>query len=143
MVLEMELKRDYYGVFARDGTNVIRKSFDEVLPSIRKTGGYVENLQEIVAKATALATAEVLKQFIPMLGRREEEHSSETVLQSLHKRKKFPGIIERLPLEIRQDVDEMLCSGQYGYREIVEYLACYGVNLSMMAVYRYRKAIGL
>ena len=41
--------------------------FDEVLPSIRHNGGYVGNIEEIIAKtATAVATA-VIKQIIPIL----------------------------------------------------------------------------
>ena len=41
--------------------------FDEVLPSIRHNGGYVGNVEELIAKtATAVATA-VIKQIIPIL----------------------------------------------------------------------------
>ncbi len=41
--------------------------FDEVLPSIRHNGGYVGNVEELIAKtATAIATA-VIKQIIPIL----------------------------------------------------------------------------
>ncbi|MEG2372427.1 MAG: hypothetical protein RSB36_06535, partial [Hydrogenoanaerobacterium sp.] len=56
-------------------------------------------------------------------------------------RKKAPGIIDRLDIELRQDVEHMLCTGQYTYSDIVAYLADYGVELSVMAVHRFSKRL--
>ncbi len=112
--------------------------FDEILPSIRRNGGYVGSMEKMAAQVATIAVAEVIRQLAPILPNYKAEQETPK-----YSRKRYPGIIERLPSEIRRDVDEMICSNAYGYREIVEYLASCGVTLSAMAVHRYRKSMGL
>ncbi|MEF9853862.1 MAG: BRO family protein [Hydrogenoanaerobacterium sp.] len=117
--------------------------FDEVLPTIRKQGGYVQNMQEVIAQTATVVATEVLRQLIPDLkgGLKSTCVCEEADEREKRPRKKAPGIIDRLDIELRQDVEHMLCTGQYTYSDIVAYLADYGVELSVMAVHRFSKRL--
>lgn len=107
----------------------------EVLPSIRKTGGYgLDNLQEIIGRTVA----ETVKQLVPLF------QNSVTAFDGvdeivLKKRRKPAGIIEKLPDELRQTVDEMLCNTCYTYYDVVCFLRENGIEISIQSVHRYAK----
>ena len=107
----------------------------EVLPSIRKTGGYgLDNLQEIIG----ITVAETVKQLMPLF------QNSVTALDGadeivFKKRRKPAGIIEKLPDELRQTVDEMLCNTCYTYYDVVCFLRENGIEISIQSVHRYAK----
>lgn len=117
--------------------------FDEVLPSIRRNGGYIGNVEEIIAKtATAVATA-VIKQIIPLF---QFDNSPlddfRTVQMAAPKpRRKAMSKISRIDLEVRQTVDDMICSDRYSYEDIKKYLGEHGVAVSSTAICNYRKRL--
>ena len=123
----------------------------EVLPAIRKTGGYLGgNIEEIITKTvTATATAvvtEVMKQIMPLVSDYVPiDHISNLryaeMTEPKPRRKETPCIISRLDLEARQMVDEMLMTDRYGYADIQSYLRDLGVHVSIAAIHRYRNRL--
>ena len=101
--------------------------FDEVLPSIRKTGGYgsqaalghlVEQLTQVTAALMQVAS-----------------------IMEPKRRKRATSIIDRLDVEARKEVEAMICSGQYTYMEIAQHLADCGIKISVTSVWRYAQAM--
>lgn len=117
--------------------------FDEVLPSIRRNGGYVGNVEELIAKtATAVATA-VIKQIIPILQLDDSPLDDFRTVQMAtpRPRRKAMSKISRVDLEVRQTVDDMIRSDRYSYEDIKDYLGEHGIAASCSAICRYRKRI--
>lgn len=117
--------------------------FDEVLPSIRHNGGYVGNIEEIIAKtATAVATA-VIKQIIPILQLDGSPLDDFRTVQMAtpRPRRKAMSKISRVDLEVRQTVDDMIRSDRYSYEDIKDYLGEHGVAVSCTAICNYRKRL--
>ena len=117
--------------------------FDEVLPSIRHSGGYVGNIEEIIAKtATAVATA-VIKQIIPILQLDGSPLDDFRTVQMAtpRPRRKAMSKISRVDLEVRQTVDDMIRSDRYSYEDIKDYLGEHGVAVSCTAICNYRKRL--
>ncbi len=112
----------------------------EVLPSIRKTGGYrLDNLQEIIG----ITVAETIKQLMPILqqsstNNKEADEEEEIVIRRARRRTPV-GIIAKLPCDLRNEVDDMICSEKYTYKDIVDMLAEEGISISQAAVSRYRQ----
>lgn len=120
--------------------------FDDVLPSIRRTGGYTPNVEEIIAKTATAVVSEVMKQLVPLVSKAAakdydplEEFRLTTIAQPKPRRKIAPGKIRKLDEKIRSHVDNMIISEQYSYRDIVNYLAQYGISVSETAICNYRK----
>lgn len=110
----------------------------EVLPSIRKTGGYgMENLQEIIG----ITVAETVKQILPVLQKStgSSECEEEEIVIRKAKRRKPTGIIAKLPFDLRSEVDDMICSERFTYEDIQKMLAEEGISVSLAAVSRYRQ----
>lgn len=117
--------------------------FDEVLPSIRHSGGYVGNVEELIAKtATAVATA-VIKQIIPILQLDGSPLDDFRTVQMAtpRPRRKAMSKISRVDLEVRQTVDDMIRSDRYSYEDIKDYLGEHGVAVSCTAICNYRKRL--
>ena len=113
--------------------------FDEVLPSIRQTGGYgsqaamgklVEQLTQVTASLMQVAT---------VMATATSDHS--TIEEEPRRRKKGPSIINRLDVEARKEVEAMICSGQYTYMEIAQHLAECGIRISTTSVWRYAQSM--
>jgi len=113
--------------------------FDEVLPQIRHNGGYIGNIEEIIARTATAVVSEVLKQILPIIGTQTAVTTALTDEQDLSKyrKKSQPCVIEGIDKGLRQQVDKMLKSGEYSQRGITEYLNENGVKISQMAVCRY------
>ncbi len=111
----------------------------EVLPSIRKTGSYGEL---DIEKVIGMTVSETVKQLIPLLQNQNcaynDEHTEEITIRK-RVRKKAPGIIEKLPNDLRRVVDDMLCDSRYTYQDIIDMLSDEGVKLSSAAVSRYAR----
>ncbi|MDE7193855.1 MAG: hypothetical protein K2O14_07790 [Oscillospiraceae bacterium] len=117
--------------------------FDEVLPSIRHNGGYVGNVEELIAKtATAVATA-VIKQIIPILQLDGSPLDDFRTVQMAtpRPRRKAMSKISRVDLEVHQTVDDMIRSDRYSYEDIKDYLGEHGVAVSCTAICNYRKRL--
>lgn len=120
--------------------------FDTVLPQIRHNGGYISNVEELIARTATAVVSEVIKQITPILQRQSpyydplEDLRVASITAPTPRRKAEPGIIRRLDGEIRKRVDEMLLTDKYSYDDIKEYLARYGIAISSAAICRYRKS---
>ena len=140
----------------------------EVLPAIRKTGGYFSgNIEEIITKTvTATATAvvtEVMKQIIPLIqsvnnSKTVPEAPKQTIKAVQHAtpgsintpgqifgviRKKYvqptQSKILQLPEEIRRQVDNMIMSGNFSTRQITDYITnATGKSISNVTVWHYK-----
>ncbi len=108
--------------------------FDEVLPSIRHNGGYIANIEELIAQTAAAVVSEVMKQIAPILKQSEQRKPKPNRRKGV-----FPsqGIIEQLDPDLRKQVDSMIISNQYSCQGIANYLIAHGVRLSQTAVNRY------
>ena len=112
--------------------------FDEVLPELRKNGSYGSNinLEEIIAKTATAVVSEVMKNIIPAF---ESDTIREyTEIPSI-RRKRTPGIIDKLDPAIIKEVEEMLMSNRFSYLDVVHYLQDMGVEISVGSVHRYAK----
>lgn len=111
--------------------------FDEVLPSIRKTGGYGKlDIQQIVATTTC----EVMKQIMPIV-KTMVQSAADTINPPEPRRPKRSNKrmskISRLHPEIQNAVVDMLVGGRYTYEEIAAWLRKKGVSVSLSALSRY------
>lgn len=109
--------------------------FDEVLPTIRKQKSYgLENIQQIIS----MTVTETMKQLIPLIQQNTIMDTTEEVVAK-RKRKRVPGIIERLPEDLRRAVDDMICCDRYTYKDVVDMLADAGIDITQTSVHRYAK----
>ena len=112
--------------------------FDEVLPSIRRTGGYGNQaaLGTVVEQLTQVTAALIQVASIMATASRES-----AVMEEPKRRKKATSIIDRLDVEARKEVEAMICSGQYTYMEIAQHLADCGIKISVTSVWRYEQTM--
>lgn len=107
----------------------------EVLPAIRKTGSYGElDIQKIIG----MAVSETVKQLLPLLQQASTCEEEEIVVRK-RQRRKPAGIIEKLPRDLRNVVDDMLCSERYTYKDIANMLAEDGIQISLTSISRYAR----
>lgn len=113
--------------------------FDEVLPSIRQTGGYGSQaaLGKLVEQLTQVTAS--LMQVATVMATVTSDHG--TIEEEPRRRKKAPSIINRLDVEARKEVEAMICSGQYTYMEIAQHLADCGIRISVTSVWRYAQGM--
>ena len=114
--------------------------FDEVLPSIRKTGGYGEiNIEQVIAQTATAVVSEVVKQLVPVLNGvvRSDQDEAEIIWEKKPRRTNRKAcVITKLSSELRETIDEMLYQG-CSYKEIVGFLNANGIKISQTAVCRY------
>lgn len=116
--------------------------FDEVLPAIRQTGSYGNQaaaLGQLVEQLTQVTTS--LAQVATMMVNASEGQA--LAAEEPLRWRRPQSIIGRLDVNIRQEVEEMICSGQHTYSDIVEHLADYGIKIGISSVWRYAKSIGV
>lgn len=110
--------------------------FDEVLPSIRKSGGYGIDIEAVIAKTATAVVSEVVKQILPLL-KAEPVIPVEQLWEAPTRRiRKDCSIISRLDYSLRNEIDEMLVSQQYTYEEIRQYLLEKGIRVSKSSLAR-------
>lgn len=113
--------------------------FDEVLPEIRKTGSYGQvNIDEIVVKTATAVVSEVLVKLIPEIKKGMETSGTNIVYdeEPIKKPRRIHCVISCLDKELRKEVDDMILNGNT-YKEISDFLAEYGVSISISSVWRY------
>lgn len=104
--------------------------FDEVLPTIRREGGYIPDIQSIVRATVQAAVGETLKLMVEQP--KKKRRTSGTIM----------GIIANLDAPIRQGVDIMLANRKYTYKDIGKMLVDeYGIRVSKSSVDRYAKLV--
>ena len=118
----------------------------EVLPSIRKRGGYgngvsAEQVIEIAQHMAAAMGAELVKQLKDVLAPSTPSVQEEVVLMdpAPRRRQRYHSVITMLDPELQREVDEMLESNRYTYVDIVQFLKENGVGISVSSICRYAK----
>lgn len=115
--------------------------FDEVLPEIRRSGGYGSvDIETVIAKAVSAAVSETVKALRPLL----ELSHSETIVDTFEpdaRRRRTHSVIGQLSPELRNEIDDMLLSQKYTYAEIKAFLAERGVGISIAAIGTYKKRL--
>lgn len=112
--------------------------FDEVLPSIRQTGGYGQNIDlEKIISQTAAAVAEIMKHM-------GQAYFNAPSAQKMKKARRHicsqPMKMELLPPDVKKQADDMIASGEYSCQQIANYIAnTTGEYISQVAVNRYRR----
>ena len=120
--------------------------FDEVLPSIRRTGSYGQpDITAIIAQAITTACTETIKQLVPLLTTLAEQAAAPQRKTGKRPGSASPsvrrptGIIENLDEAHRQKVEEMLRDAKCTYREIATWLNDDGIEISTMSISRYAR----
>ena len=120
--------------------------FDEVLPSIRRTGSYGQpDITAIIAQAITTACTETIKQLVPLLTTLAEQAAAPQRKTGKRPGSASPsvrrptGIIENLDEAHRQRVEEMLRDAKCTYREIATWLNDDGIEISTMSISRYAR----
>lgn len=113
--------------------------FDEVLPSIRQTGGY-GNMAEALKQVTDTFTA-AMSSVLDRLDRLEAQSRETSIEDEPLIRRRPTSVISRLDVNTRQDVEAMICSGQFTYSEITKHLADCGIRISTTSVWRYAQSL--
>lgn len=122
-----------------------RWMFEEVLPSIRKTGSYGVNIEQVIAQTATAVVSEVVKQLVPVLAAASLGKAVQSAeISPKRKAKKYtytqPTKMETLPPDVKEHADEMIVSGQYSCREVANYIInTTGQYISQMAVNRYKR----
>ena len=116
----------------------------EVLPSIRKTGGYGNvDLTAVIAQTAAAICSEMIRQMKPFMQPAEHPiHEKERTENKVIQRKRPSSIIDRLPKELRKRIEDMLCDGSYTYGEVAQVLREHGIYISITSVCRYAHRTG-
>lgn len=112
--------------------------FDEVLPSIRQTGGYGNLVAAMKQMADSFSTtmSSVLERLDRLENRQHDTEFSEALI-----RRRPTSVISRLDVDARKEVEAMICSGQYTYLEIAQHLADCGIKISTTSVWRYAQSM--
>jgi len=114
----------------------------EVLPTIRKTGGYGQlDVTAIIMQTATAVCAEMVKQLTPLFQQMAQTPAPtafgeymvlEDIPESKPRRRKKPAsIIDRLCPELRREVEEMLCDGRHTYFEVCSRLRQEGISISV------------
>ncbi len=115
--------------------------FDEVLPEIRRTGGYGSvNIEEIITKAVTVAVSETIKAITPIF----ERPAPDIIYDTYESDRRCRGncsIISKLETSLRTEIDDMILSQKYSYEEIKDFLAEQGISCSISSVQRYAKRL--
>jgi len=118
--------------------------FDEVLPSIRRTGSYGQpDIATIVAQTANIVCTEMIRQLVPLLQSitapaGPEEVEVEVIKQHrIRKRKRKQSLVDRLGEEDRCKVEKLLRDSRYTYNEISALLKQDGISISTSSLNRY------
>lgn len=110
----------------------------EVLPSIRKTGGYGNiELSQIITQTAAAVAGEIIKQLAPFFQKPPKPKKKPT---GIHCSNQTPSKIDLLNPEIKERAEEMLLSGKYSCQQVANYIINETGNyISVNTVTRYKR----
>ena len=107
--------------------------FDEVLPTIRKTGGYGQDVQTIVAQTAKSVVQELLPLLTASKGKTPGKRT---------RYKKEPLTVEKLDGSIWEEIDAIILSNQMTYAALAQYCRNkWGIQTSRSAIGRYGHAL--
>ena len=131
--------------------------FDEVLPGIRKNGGYGSSCEndlskEDIEKIVAVTAAEVVSKLVPAVVSAvlknipavpetvgTDEKPRRRKAKSCRHRCVQPCKMELLPPDIKEQADEMIASGDFSCQQVANFVTnSTGEYISQMAVNNYR-----
>ncbi len=94
------------------------------------------NIEEVVTKAVTTAVSETIKALIPLLTTPQTSEKRVAIIC----KPKIKYKIDLLPVEIRKQVDDMLCSGKYSSKDVSEYIRKQtGMYISHVTLCNYKK----
>ena len=119
--------------------------FDEVLPTIRKTGGYgaavdMALLTQVIAQTVRITVTELL----PYIAQSQRGASVPVRIMDRTSPAAFrrPTIIQRMSAEQRDELTDMIFEGAYSYSAISRYfLDQYGIRMSIATICGYANAL--
>ena len=123
----------------------------EVLPSIRKTGGYVAgNETDYIIKAATQATMQTVMEQLPMIISQtvqstlagvliNSEHNKTVAEKPKKRRINYHGKIDHLPTDLRNEIMLMIYQKKYTYLKVSNYLKDKGYDINQSSVFRYVK----
>jgi len=116
--------------------------FDEVLPSIRRTGSYGQpDIAAIVAQTANTVCTEMIRQLVPLLQSitepAEPEEVEVEIIQRRRMHKRNHSLVDQLSAEDRRRIEAMLRDGRYTYDEISNLLRQDGIVISRSSLGRY------
>ena len=106
--------------------------FDEVLPSIRKTGGYIQETNPYSIKEIV---KETIYQVVPEIIRELEDKEE--------RNKRAERELKKLEAKVKRRIERLLYSEKYSYYEISKLLGQEGIDTSAEAICFYAQNIGL
>ncbi|MGE5494583.1 MAG: BRO family protein [Burkholderiales bacterium] len=119
-----------------------------IVEQLRTGRGY--DMAAVITETVKVTLTEFTKQLIPLLKEIltdvktapvSEVHIHQKEDRFVPRRRKHHSIIEHLDDDVRKEVEFMICSDKYSFRDIVEMLREYGVDVSITSVYRYSKRL--
>ena len=111
--------------------------FDEVLPQIRHNGGYIGNVEEIITRTATAVVSEVMKQILPLITTKSNVAQPVECIEIKRYKYKQVGLMETIPLDLRQQVDNMIRSARYSCQDIANWLRDNGVQVSQVTINKY------
>lgn len=111
--------------------------FDEVLPQIRHNGGYVGNVEELITRTATAVVSEVMKQILPLITAKSNAAQPIECIEIKRYKYKQVGLMETIPSELRQQVDNMIRSAKYSCQDIANWLRDNGVQISQVTINKY------
>ena len=107
---------------------------EEVLPSIRRTGGYAPDVTGLVVSTVQQAVAETLKAMMPLFlnPKMQKELTRQRTIRRCH------SSIYEMDVQVRAELEELLLENRLTYQDISDYLRdTYGVITSKSSIGRY------
>lgn len=107
---------------------------EEVLPSIRRTGGYAPDVTGLVVSTVQQAVAETLKAMMPLFlnPKMQKELTRQRTIRRCH------SSIYEMDVQVRAELEELLLENRLTYQGISDYLRdTYGVITSKSSIGRY------
>lgn len=107
---------------------------EEVLPSIRRTGGYAPDVTGLVVSTVQQAVAETLKAMVPLFlnPKMQKELTRQRTIRRCH------SSIYEMDVQVRAELEELLLENRLTYQGISDYLRdTYGVITSKSSIGRY------
>ena len=119
------------------------EAFNVMEQQLLNSNGLNVNLEELIAKTVTMAISETVKALIPFMKAPAQE------IKELHSetkriRKKYkhitPSKISMLEPKLKQQVDEMIISGEYSCQQIANYIMNNSdIEISQMSVNNYKR----